>query len=46
MASQWGAVLTAMVTPFADDGEVDLNAVQQLATYLTDHGSVSASSPE
>ena len=38
-AAPFGRVLTAMVTPFADDGEVDLNAVQQLATYLTDHGS-------
>jgi 4-hydroxy-tetrahydrodipicolinate synthase len=38
-AAPFGRVLTAMVTPFADDGEVDLNAVQQLATYLADHGS-------
>jgi 4-hydroxy-tetrahydrodipicolinate synthase len=38
-AAPFGRVLTAMVTPFADDGEVDLNAVQQLASYLADHGS-------
>ena len=38
-AAPFGRVLTAMVTPFADDGELDLNAVQQLATYLVDHGS-------
>jgi 4-hydroxy-tetrahydrodipicolinate synthase len=38
-AAPFGRVLTAMVTPFADDGEVDLNAVQQLAIYLADHGS-------
>ncbi|HUS22942.1 MAG TPA: 4-hydroxy-tetrahydrodipicolinate synthase [Aeromicrobium sp.] len=38
-AAPFGRVLTAMVTPFADDGELDLNAVQQLATYLADNGS-------
>lgn len=34
----FGAVLTAMVTPFTPDGEVDLDAAQALATHLVDHG--------
>jgi 4-hydroxy-tetrahydrodipicolinate synthase len=38
-AAPFGRVLTAMVTPFAPDGGVDLDAVQRLATYLVDHGS-------
>jgi 4-hydroxy-tetrahydrodipicolinate synthase len=38
-AAPFGRVLTAMVTPFAADGGVDLDAVQGLATYLVDHGS-------
>src|SRR3954451_20774728 len=38
-AAPFGRVLTAMVTPFASDGSVDLDAVQRLATYLVDHGS-------
>lgn len=38
-AAPFGRVLTAMVTPFADDGSVDLDAVQRLASYLVDHGS-------
>lgn len=38
-AAPFGRVLTAMVTPFTDEGAVDLDAVQQLATYLIDHGS-------
>ena len=38
-AAPFGRVLTAMVTPFAADGGVDLDAVQRLATYLVDHGS-------
>jgi 4-hydroxy-tetrahydrodipicolinate synthase len=38
-AAPFGRVLTAMVTPFADDGGVDVDAVQRLATYLVDHGS-------
>lgn len=37
-AAPFGRVLTAMVTPFAADGAVDLAAVQTLATYLVDHG--------
>jgi 4-hydroxy-tetrahydrodipicolinate synthase len=38
-AAPFGRVLTAMVTPFAADGGVDLDAVQRLATHLVDHGS-------
>lgn len=35
----FGAVLTAMVTPFRrDDGSVDLDAAQALAVHLVDHG--------
>jgi 4-hydroxy-tetrahydrodipicolinate synthase len=34
-----GRVLTAMVTPFREDGAVDFDAFQELARYLVDHGS-------
>ncbi len=34
----FGAVLTAMVTPFATDGSLDLDAAQRLAGHLVDHG--------
>lgn len=34
----WGAVLTAMVTPFDAEGRLDLNAAQRLARWLADHG--------
>jgi len=37
-AAPFGRVLTAMVTPFTAEGDVDLDAVQRLATYLVDHG--------
>jgi 4-hydroxy-tetrahydrodipicolinate synthase len=32
-------VLTAMVTPFAEDGSIDLPAARRLAAYLADNGS-------
>ena len=32
-------LLTAMATPFAEDGSVDLDASRRLATYLLEHGS-------
>ena len=35
----FGRVLTAMVTPFAADGSVDLDLAARLATHLVDHGS-------
>ena len=34
-----GNVLTAIVTPFRDDGSVDFEAFQRLARHLVDHGS-------
>jgi len=34
-----GRVLTAIVTPFREDGAVDLDAFQELARHLIDHGS-------
>lgn len=34
----FGAVLTAMVTPFAPDGKLDLDAASHLATHLVDAG--------
>ncbi|MBA2560487.1 MAG: dihydrodipicolinate synthase family protein, partial [Propionibacteriales bacterium] len=37
-AAPFGHVLTAMVTPFDDDGAVDLPAAAALATHLVDHG--------
>jgi 4-hydroxy-tetrahydrodipicolinate synthase len=37
-AAPFGRVLTAMVTPFAADGSVDLAAAADVATHLADHG--------
>lgn len=37
-SAPFGTVLTAMVTPFNEDGSVDLDGVQKVATYLVDHG--------
>ncbi len=34
-----GAILTAMVTPFAPDGRVDEEAAVRLMHHLADHGS-------
>ena len=39
MATEWGVVLTAMVTPFDDDLALDLDAAAALARWLVDHGS-------
>ena len=36
---RFGAVLTAMVTPFGEDGKLDLDVAQQLAVHLVGHGS-------
>jgi 4-hydroxy-tetrahydrodipicolinate synthase len=36
---RFGAVLTAMVTPFDDDGRLDLDGASELARWLVDHGS-------
>ncbi|MEE0775973.1 MAG: 4-hydroxy-tetrahydrodipicolinate synthase [Bacillota bacterium] len=35
----FGEVLTAMVTPFTNDGKVNYEKAQELALYLLDHGS-------
>jgi 4-hydroxy-tetrahydrodipicolinate synthase len=37
--SRFGAVITAMVTPFDDQGAVDVDAAVALARWLSDHGS-------
>ncbi len=34
----FGSLLTAMVTPMADDGSIDLRAAASLAVYLVEHG--------
>jgi 4-hydroxy-tetrahydrodipicolinate synthase len=34
----FGRVLTAMVTPFTDDGKIDVEAAQRLAAHLVEHG--------
>jgi 4-hydroxy-tetrahydrodipicolinate synthase len=36
---RFGALLTAMVTPFDDDGRLDLDGAVTLARWLVDHGS-------
>lgn len=36
--ARFGAVLTAMVTPFDQDGKLDLDTAQRLARYLVDNG--------
>jgi len=35
---RWGAVLTAMVTPFDPQGRLDLDAAQRLARWLAERG--------
>ncbi len=37
-AAPFGRVLTAMVTPFTLEGELDLDAAQKVASYLIDQG--------
>lgn len=37
-ARPFGALLTAMVTPMAPDGSVDIDAAARLAVHLVDHG--------
>lgn len=37
--SRFGRVLTAMITPFDDDGGLDLAGAAELARWLVDHGS-------
>jgi 4-hydroxy-tetrahydrodipicolinate synthase len=37
-ARPFGRVLTAMVTPFTEDGDLDVEGAQRLAAYLVDEG--------
>jgi 4-hydroxy-tetrahydrodipicolinate synthase len=37
--ARFGAVVTAMVTPFTEEGALDLDAAAELARWLADHGS-------
>lgn len=37
--ARWGDVLTAMVTPFAGDGALDVDAAVTVARWLSDNGS-------
>ena len=39
MSARFGRVITAMVTPFDDNGELDLDAAAELAGWLVDTGS-------
>jgi 4-hydroxy-tetrahydrodipicolinate synthase len=39
MAGRFGAVVTAMVTPFREDHSLDLDGARELAAQLLDHGS-------
>jgi 4-hydroxy-tetrahydrodipicolinate synthase len=38
-AARFGAVITAMVTPFSPEGAIDVDAAVELARWLTEHGS-------
>ncbi|HYN37403.1 MAG TPA: 4-hydroxy-tetrahydrodipicolinate synthase [Actinomycetota bacterium] len=38
-SARFGQVLTAMVTPFASDGTLDVKGARSLAAHLVDHGS-------
>ena len=38
MTARWGSVVTAMVTPFDENGALDLDAAAELARWLQDHG--------
>jgi 4-hydroxy-tetrahydrodipicolinate synthase len=38
MTGRFGRVLTAMVTPFDDDGALDLDGARTLARHLAEHG--------
>ena len=37
--ARFGRVLTAMVTPFAKDGSLNVDGARKLATHLVDNGS-------
>ncbi|HUO48955.1 MAG TPA: dihydrodipicolinate synthase family protein, partial [Acidimicrobiales bacterium] len=38
-SGRFGGLVTAMVTPFDDDGALDLDGAATLARWLTEHGS-------
>jgi 4-hydroxy-tetrahydrodipicolinate synthase len=38
MTGRFGAVLTAMITPFTETGELDLDGAKRLAKYLVENG--------
>ena len=38
-STRFGQVITAMVTPFANDGSLDVKGARTLAAHLIDHGS-------
>jgi 4-hydroxy-tetrahydrodipicolinate synthase len=38
VTAPFGRVLTAMVTPFTDDGKLDVDGAQRLAAHLVEHG--------
>jgi 4-hydroxy-tetrahydrodipicolinate synthase len=38
VTAPFGRVLTAMVTPFTDDGKLDVEGAQRLAAHLVEHG--------
>src|ERR687895_18876 len=39
LMARFGRVITAMVTPFRQDGSLDIDEAQRLAKHLIDHGS-------
>src|SRR5437588_3387772 len=39
MTARFGRVITAMVTPFNEDGSLNADEAQRLARHLVDHGS-------
>jgi 4-hydroxy-tetrahydrodipicolinate synthase len=39
MTARFGSVITAMATPFHEDGSLDLDRAAELALWLLDHGS-------
>jgi 4-hydroxy-tetrahydrodipicolinate synthase len=39
MTARFGQIITAMVTPFEEDGSVSLKGARSLAAHLVDHGS-------
>ena len=41
MAGRYGAVVTAMVTPFHEDHSLDLDAARSLAAHLYERGTES-----